>query len=215
MHEWDNRIDRTVIKLTSDQQYMSDSMGIPLPFLPFSTKEENIAFANCALRTDFPMDDPEAAAIEWCKLVNGVDIFPKLPVHIRIHRESFQRNQRIKNCIEFARSGQEKLNELNDALRPVIAANSEPTVRPEALPLIDPNAMHNLPYVVTGGTAIGALPIPIQSNKRKVGQRGKDKKQRRPKRCSRCVENGGQYASECAGRGGTVLCEYYAAAPHE
>ena len=214
MHEWDNRIDRTVIKLTSDQQYMSDSMGIPLPFLPFSTKEENIAFATCALRADFPMDDPEAAAIEWCKLVDGVDIFPKLPVHIRIHRESFQRNQRIKNCIEFARSGQEKLNELNDALRPVIAANSEPTVRPEALPLIDPNAMHNLPYVVTGGTAVGALPIPMQSNKRKVGQRGKDKKQRRPKRCSRCVENGGQYASECAGRGGAVLCEYYAAAPH-
>ena len=55
-------------------------------------KEENIAFARCALSNDFPMDNPEAAAIRWCKkLVNGVlDIFPKLPVHIRIHKESFQ-----------------------------------------------------------------------------------------------------------------------------
>ena len=34
--------------------------------------------------------------------------------------------------------------------------------------------------------------------------------QRRLKRCSRCVGNGGQYASECAGRGkgGTIHCEY-------
>ena len=146
------------------------------------------------------MDDPEAAAVEWCKLVNGVDIFPKLPVHIRVHKESFQRNQRIKNCIEIARSGQEKLNELNNALRPIVAANSEPTVRPEALPLIDANAMHNLTYVLTGGTAIGALPTPMSSNKRKSGQHGKDKQKRRPKRCSRCVGNGGQYGVQ-AGEG--------------
>ena len=68
--------------------------------------------------------------------------------------------------------------------------------------MIDANAMHNLPYVLTGGTAIGAFPTPISSNKRKSGQRGKDNQQRRP--------NGGQYASECAGRGkgGTIHCEY-------
>lgn len=206
-HEWENRIDKTAIKLTSDQQHMCTSMGIPLPFLPFSTKEENIAFADCALSADFPIEDPDAAAVEWCKLVNGVDIFPKLPVHIRIHKESFQRNQRIKDCVEMAKSGQEKLNELNEALRPVVAANTQPTVCPESLPQIDPVAMHNLPYVVTGFTAIGTLPIP--SIKRKIGQRGKDKQPRAPKRCSRCVGNGGQFAVECRGRGGTIHCQYY------
>eukprot|EP00956_Cyclotella_meneghiniana_P003609 scaffold4428_cov57-Cyclotella_meneghiniana.AAC.1 len=209
MHEWENRIDQTKVKLTSDQKYMRERIGTPLPFLPFSTKEENIAFAQCALSNDFPMDNPEAAAIQWCKLVNGVDIFPKLPVHIRIHKESFQKNQRIRDCVELARSGQEKLNELNNALRPIVAANSDPAVRPEALPLINPNAMHDLPYVVTGGTAIGILPTPVQLNKRKIGQRGKDKQTRRPKRCTRCVENGGQYAEECKGRGGAVHCQYY------
>eukprot|EP00956_Cyclotella_meneghiniana_P021491 scaffold39251_cov77-Cyclotella_meneghiniana.AAC.2 len=65
--------------------------------------------------------------------------------------------------------------------------------------------MHDLPYVVTGGTAIGILPTPIQINKRIIGQRGKDKQTRRPKRCSRCVENGGRYAIECSAKAGEVL----------
>ena len=195
------------VKLTSDQRHICKNMNIDLPFLPFSTKEENMAFANCALRRDFPMDDPEAAAIAWCKLVDGVNIFPKLPVHIRIHKESFQRNQRVKNSVEMARSGREKLDELNKALRPVVAANAEPATCPEAMPLINQNAMHNLPYVVTGGTAIGILPTP--SKKIAVGKRGKDRKQRASRRCSRCLKHNGDYASECNGRGRTIFCEYF------
>eukprot|EP00956_Cyclotella_meneghiniana_P034536 scaffold105890_cov72-Cyclotella_meneghiniana.AAC.1 len=208
MHEWENRIDKTAVKLTSDQRNMCKSMDLPLPVLPFSTKEENIAFAECALKADFPMNDHEAAAVEWCKLVNGVNIFPKLPVHIRLHKESFQRNQRIKDCVEMAKSGQDRLDELNSALIPMVAANSERATCPEALPQINPVAMHNLPYVVTGGTAIGTLPIP--STKRKIGQRGKDRQVRKPKRCTRCVENGGQHATDCSGKGGVRYCEYYA-----
>ena len=200
--EWDNRIDKTAVKLTFDQNHMCKSMNIDLPFLPFSTKEENIAFAECALRNDFPMDDPEAAAIEWCKLVDGVNIFPKLPVHIRIHKESFQRNQRVKDCVEMARSGRPKLTELNNALRPVVAANSEPAKYPEAMPIINQNAIHNLPYVVAGGTAVGTLPIPINKQLVGIGERGKDRKQRAPRRCRRCLKNNGDYALECIGRGG-------------
>ena len=147
------------------------------------------------------------AAIEWCKLVDGVNIFPKLPVHIRIHKESFQRNQRVKDCVEMARSGREKLNELNNALRPVVTANLETADYPEAMPIINQNAMHNLPYVVTGGTVVGTLPIPI--NKRSVGERGKDIKRRAPRRCRRCLKNNGDYALECVGRGGQEKCLYF------
>ena len=32
MHEWENRIDKTKIKLTSDQKYMREQMDIPLLF---------------------------------------------------------------------------------------------------------------------------------------------------------------------------------------
>ena len=81
-----------------------------------------------------------------------------------------------------------------------------------ALPLhrkSNPGAMHNLPYVLTGGTAIGTLPIPSTITKRGIGQRGKDKQPRKPKRCKRCVDNGGQNAKVCPGRGGTIHCVYY------
>jgi hypothetical protein len=206
-HEWENRIDKSAVKLTSDLKYLSKKMGAPLPFLPFSTKEENMLFADCALRNDFPMSNPEAAAIKWCQYVDGVSIFPKLPAHIRIHKESFERNQRVKSCVERARSGQEKLDELNIALQPKSAANQMPTGCADALPVIQPNAMHNLPFVTTGGTAIGALPIP--STKRKRGARGKDKQPRAKKRCSRCVKHNGGHASECKGSGWIVLCEYF------
>ena len=62
-------------------------------FQQFATVDENKTFAKCVLSNDFPpMLNKEMAAIEWCKFVDGVKIFPKLPVHIRLHREVFERN---------------------------------------------------------------------------------------------------------------------------
>ena len=204
---WNTQIDQTVVKLTSDQKHMCVQMGTDLPFLPFTTVEENELFADCALRNDFPIDNDNDAAIAWCKFVDGVNIFPKLPVHIRLHRESFERNQRVRACVERAKSGQDKLDELNNALKPSTAANRQPASLPETMPVIHPNAMHNLPFVTTGGTAVGSLPSP--SKKRRVGERGKDKMQRKTKRCSRCRDYGGVDPYECPGRGKKELCIYY------
>ena len=158
------------------------------------------------LRNDFPIDENEAA-IAWCKFVDGVNIFPKLPVHIRFHKESFERNQRVRACVERAKSGQDKLNELNIALRPLGEENRQPATMPEAMPTIHPDAMHNLPFVTTGGTAIGKIPTPCK--KRKVGERGKDKTPRGTKRCSRCRDYGGESPHECPGRGKKELCQYF------
>jgi len=42
------------------------------------------------------------------------------------------------------------------------------------------------------------------------GERGKDKTQRKARRCKRCLHNNDdQHASECKGRGGENKCEYY------
>jgi hypothetical protein len=207
--EWDNRINQQAVKLTSDQRYLCRRMGIPLPFLPFTTEEESKVFAECALSMEFPMGNAEEAAIEWCKYVDGVNVFPKLPVHIRVHREAFMRNQRVKNCIELARTGQAKLDELNSAVKP-LASNLTPAAIPASMPAIQPNAMHNDEYIVTAGTGVGNLPSP--SIKRKRGERGQDKNRRRARRCGRCVENNGQHAEMCAGRGGrggVDNCQYF------
>jgi hypothetical protein len=62
-------------------------------FQQFATVDENKTFAKCVLSNDFPpMLNKEMAAIEWCKFVDGVKIFPKLPVHIHLHCDVFERN---------------------------------------------------------------------------------------------------------------------------
>ena len=39
-------------------------------------------------------------AIEWCKHVDGITIFPKLPVYLRNHHTQWTKNRRVKDAIE-------------------------------------------------------------------------------------------------------------------
>lgn len=109
---------------------------LALPYLPFSMEEEYKLFAACALRNVFPMENTEDASIAWCKLFDGIKVFPKLPVHIRIHKEAFERNQRVRNCVERAEYGQKLLDKLNKATKPKLSANAEAVKCAKAMPAI-------------------------------------------------------------------------------
>ena len=63
-----------------------------MPFLPFSGEKEFKVYAKFVNEGDYPKDDYEAA-IAWNKYVDGKDILPKLPSHLRIHRDRWDRNQ--------------------------------------------------------------------------------------------------------------------------
>ena len=52
-----NEMKQTSVKLSDDEKHICESMGVPLPPLPFKRKEENIQFAKCALDDDFPFKD--------------------------------------------------------------------------------------------------------------------------------------------------------------
>jgi hypothetical protein len=148
-------------------------------------------FAECVLNNDFPpMSNEEMAAIEWCKFVDGVKIFPKLSVHIYLHREVFERNQHVKECARRAKQGQDHLNELNNTLTSAALAFSDPIINPEQKRLMPPQAMHNAPYDITGGTAIGVIPV-SSGQKRKKGERVPDVEVRNRRTCARCKEFGG------------------------
>ncbi len=136
------------------------------------------------------MLNEEMAAIKWFKFVDGVKIFPKLPVHIRLHREVFERNRRVKECVRRAKQGQDLLNELNNTLTSAAWAFLDPIINPEQMPLMPPQAMHNAPYVIIGGTAIGVIPV-SSGQKRKKGERGSDDEVRNRRTCARCKEFGG------------------------
>jgi hypothetical protein len=99
-------------KLSHDLKYLCNAMGTDLPFLPFSNDDEKMKFSQYA-RHNLPIKD-DIAAVEWCRrFVDGDKIMPKLPCHIRIHIDKWDRNQRIKESFVRSATGRNKLEELN------------------------------------------------------------------------------------------------------
>ena len=115
-------------------------------------------------------------------------------------------------CVRRAKRGKQLLDELNHALRPDEAADTNPVPHPEPLPIIQPQAMHNSEYVVTGRTAIGELPQDTHLKKQR-GQRGKDKrepgKRRAPRSCARCKVLSPETMYDCRGKGSRKFCDYW------
>ena len=127
---------------------------------------------------------------------------------MRLHREEFQRNQRVRNCVERAKAGKEKLDELFSVMKSDKPSTSETIPHPKPLPEINAQATHASPYVVVGGTAVGNVPAPTK--KKKQGDRGKDAKPRKPRVCSLCAKSNNtstQYT--CSGRGERKKCHYW------
>jgi hypothetical protein len=88
-------VDKTEVKLTSDQKYLCKAMGAKLPILPVHGPAESKGFANLVARLPSPLNF-EKMALEWCKLVDGVTMFPKLPVYLRVYHSTWLRNSRIR-----------------------------------------------------------------------------------------------------------------------
>ena len=82
-------------RLTADQQYLCKTMNTKLPLLPVVGKEENQPFEKLVLTAPQGPVNFEQMAIEWCKEVDAVNIFPKLPVYLHTHYSKWQQNQRV------------------------------------------------------------------------------------------------------------------------
>ena len=205
MEQWENNVNQSKVKLTRDQSYLCKAMGTKLPFLPFSTEEERKQYAKCILNPAFPSkEDP--ASVEWCQFVDGVDIFPKLPVHIRNYRDKFERNHRVRQSRENAKAGSEMLAKLNDALTVPPSAQMLKEVPPPR-PILDPQpqAMRTSDFVVVGGVAVGNAPTDVPN----VKPRGKDRKKRKKQVCKHCEKMGGEYLQVCPGRVSNGTCAFF------
>lgn len=112
-----SKLNRQSIKLTRDQEYLCRVMNTPLPFLPFSGEDEYKAYAKYVIQDVLPRDD-EDAAIGFCSFVDGQQIFPKLPSHMRNHREQWEQNQRVKESVRKVTPKNDKLIELNNKIAP-------------------------------------------------------------------------------------------------
>jgi len=115
-----NELDVSQISLTADQKYLCRAMGTPLPFLPFSGEIEKKAFSAFVMqKQDLTSIDDDNAAMQWCELVDGKEIKPKLPSHMRTHLANWERNQRIKEHEAREAGKNDLLMELNKKMAPV------------------------------------------------------------------------------------------------
>jgi hypothetical protein len=91
-------------------------MGTKLPLLPVVEKEECQLFERLVVTAPQGPINFEQMAIEWCKEVDAVNIFPKLPVYLHTHYSKWQWNQRVRDAVSKAAAGEARLRELNAAL---------------------------------------------------------------------------------------------------
>ena len=203
MKQWDSSICQNTVKLTNDQQFLSNAMGVPIPFLPFATIEEKEKFGLCMVNSSFPRDD-EGAAIKWCEYVDGVSIMPKLPVHIRNHKEKFERNKKVRQAVQNAQSGNDRLAQLNAALATPV--NTAQVQRPGPMPPPEPQAMCEEQTV--GRMSIGETQLCVPEGKR--SRKGKpDKMKRKVQVCKYCERNQCSFEQVCKGRASNGSCQFF------
>ncbi|EJK75836.1 hypothetical protein THAOC_02434 [Thalassiosira oceanica] len=217
--------------LTRDQQYLASAVGSPLPYLPFACKEENQKFAEMILSAESPLDDAKAAMV-WTKFVDGVNIMPNFDSHIRSHRVKFDRNQRVRQCVDNMKSGQALLDEVNDLIRPR-DATTEMDVAAEVAP-VDNSATPaeqstnqvprppqiGLSHTWTQVRPAQSLPAPslegLSHNSfhsvgnQAVGNNFSQSLLGHGKHCLRCLQfDSASTSGSCKGRGGVQYCDNY------
>jgi hypothetical protein len=140
------------VKFTSDQQYLCDRMGTPAPLLPVHGEKEYALFGRLLRSSDFD-GHFEKMAIDWCRHVDGKDIFPKLPVYLRTHHNTYQHNQLVRAAVQSAATGEEVLTRINNetlqrALDPTATASlSHPPNPSTFLPPLPPPPSPSAPIL--------------------------------------------------------------------
>jgi len=219
--------------LTGDQQYLANAVGSPLPYLPFACKEENKTFAEMILSAESPLNDAKAA-IAWTKFVDGVNIMPKFVSHIKSHRVKFDRNQRVRQCVDNLKSGQALLDEVNDLIRPrdvnetdgaaevAPGASSATTAIPaeQSTNQVPRPSQIGLSHTWTRVCPAQSLPAPSleglsHNSFQSIGNQAVGTYPSQPllgpgKHCQRCLQFGNHSTSgNCKGRGGVLHCNNF------
>ena len=187
---------------------MCAAYGTKLPLLPVHGKEEKRVFSELILEQNGEADiDFDAMAIEWCKHVDGDSIMPKLPAYLRTYFSTWQRNQRVRDAVDRAAAGKEKLEKLLDvsgAMAVQKGAGAGAGAKPTAfnvqqhVSLQKPSATAAVPAeLVVGGSNVGASALDEPSAK-KFKKRGGDKAKRKPRTCRSCRR------ADCRGRASNV-----------
>ena len=104
--------EETVAAFPSDLKFLSRKMGIRIPFLPVIGKDPERLFGQLIRALDGKFDD-QKMAVEWCRHIDGINIFPTLPVYLRIYHEHFLRGRRAEDACRDMQDETAALEKLN------------------------------------------------------------------------------------------------------
>jgi hypothetical protein len=203
-------LDTTTFNLSRDMKYLSERMGLPFPVVPVRGEEECKLF-NKYMRKwkDY---DFNKMAIDWCKYVDCIYIFPKLPVYLSSHFNSWQRNARIRDATSKAKKPAAILEEFN-AQSAKTVFETVPSSDVDAIPQHKPIPQNKYPNNKNSTQVVANIEIGVGNNeviiaeKRKKG-RGKGKGTRKKANCKTCLSNKCLKSSQCIGAShGSQRCE--------
>jgi hypothetical protein len=205
----------TGMKLTRNQAFMAKHAGVQVPFMPVHGEGEMKLFTQLIACSTDAKPDFEQMALNWVKHVDGVDVFPKLPVYLRTYFTTWTRNQAAKNAMAKAKPAAALLQQVidktrhkqseeqeeggNGQLAPATPNQYSEMPQPKVIvveptePRIVGNVAISVPLSEAGAGAGAVLdppppPLPVPEVKKKTGDRGRDKDQRARRRCMRCVK---------------------------
>jgi hypothetical protein len=104
--------EETISGFTPDLKFLSSKMGVKIAFLPVVGEDSERLFARLIRDSDGPFDDRKMA-VEWCHHVDGLKIFPTLPVYLRMYHERFLRNRRAEDACTDMQDETAALERLN------------------------------------------------------------------------------------------------------
>ena len=202
--------------------------------LPFTSREEKKLFTKY-YSTISKMTESDLA-VWWCNHVNGFNIFPKLPVHFRMHLKQWLKNKRVENSIRAAKPGAEKLKEINEILSPFYSKES-PTATATSVSTLAATVVTLPGTNKTPGSREVSFPVVVrppvmpQPSQRAMHNRpytlvdgmlignnpgswvGRGEKSRRkPRKCSKCLETGMYEQNpdhKCTAVGRGRECDYF------
>ncbi len=102
---------------TDDMKYLCKAMGTDVPFLPVHGKKEYKLFARLVLYSDNNTFDEQAMALKWMEFVDGVEVFPKLPAHLRMHLQRYDHNRRVRRATREMKTMVEQLRRRSSTMR--------------------------------------------------------------------------------------------------
>ena len=188
-------------KLSKEYIYLARETNVPLPFLPFCNDDgaENKLFAKMMLEHSSKSDDE--LAMLWAKFIDGVDYFPKLPVHMRIKKDQFDKNIRIKERLREMKESMTSLSILRESTIKTVSDISLVKTRGEEISDGNKGELNAKTVLINVGGIRMELNEEDDENERLHKKiRGMDKSKRKTRKCSICL------SLDCPGRGNRHLC---------